>query len=94
MAPAFAVQDEAVALLLNLEGRRQQMALAEGATDLEFLTDGERLLRTNDLQFPDTPALATLKRDEFLDLTEVFLQLAADELRELCLRVFDSPAVD
>ena len=36
------------------------MGLTEGATNLKFFTDGERLLRTDNLQFPDTAALASL----------------------------------
>ena len=37
------------------------MGLTEGATNLKFFTDGKCLLRTDNLQFPDTPALATLQ---------------------------------
>ena len=70
------------------------MGLAEGATDLEFLADGERLLRAHDLQLPDAAALAPLQGDEVQDLTEVLLQLAADEFGELLLGVFHRPTVE
>ena len=45
VAPAFAAENEsgiAIAMLEGyIEGRAEEMGLAEGATDLEFLTDGE-----------------------------------------------------
>ena len=60
MPPALAVQAEALYRLLDIEGRAVEMALAEGTTDFEFLTDGEGLLRTHNLQLPDASALAAL----------------------------------
>ena len=77
-----------------IEGGAEEMGLAEGATDLEFLTDGEGALRAHNLEFPDAPALASLQRDEVLDVAEIDVELAADELGELLLRVFHRPTVE
>ena len=52
------------------------MTLAECTADLKFLTDGEGLLCTNNLQFPYASALASLHRDKVYNLTEVILELA------------------
>ena len=70
------------------------MALAEGATDFEFLADGEGLLRTYNLEFPDTAALTTLQRNEVDDFAKIILQLAIDELGELLAGVGDFPTVE
>ena len=40
VAPTLALQDEDVAIFLDIEGRRIQMTLAECTTDFELLTDG------------------------------------------------------
>ena len=87
MAPSAAVETETFLTppstlhtpRFYLEGGGEQMGLAEGTTDLEFLADGERLLGAHNLQFPDAPALATLQGDEFLDDAEVVFQFAVDE---------------
>ena len=94
MSPTLAMQDETVALTLYVESGGQQVSLAEGTADLEFLADGEGLFRADNLQFPDTSAFASLERDKILYLSKIFLQLAADKFRELCLGVFYSPAIE
>ena len=58
MAPSLTVQDKLVALFHHIEGRAVEVGFAEGATNLEFLTDGEGLLGTYDLQLPDAAALS------------------------------------
>jgi len=73
MSPAFAKQAETIALVLDVEGGGEEMALAEGATDLEFLADGEGLFRTHNLEFPDAAALAPFEGDEVGDEAEVVL---------------------
>ena len=60
MSPAFALEDETVALLLYVEGRTKKMRLAEGTTDFKFLADGECLLSTHNLEAPDATALASI----------------------------------
>ena len=94
MTPALAVKDKTVALFLDIEGRTEKMSLAESTTYLKLLADREGLLGTHNLQFPDTPALAPLYRDKVGDGAEVVLQLTIDELRELLLGIFDSPAIE
>ena len=70
------------------------MALAESATDFEFLADGEGLLRTYNLEFPDTATLATLQRNKVDNVAKVVLQLAIDELGELLAGVGHFPTVE
>ena len=94
MAPATADQDEVVLVLDDVEGGGEEMALAEGTADLELLADGERLLRANDLQTPDAAALATVEGDDILDLAEVDVQLAGDELGEGLTGVGHRPTVE
>ena len=60
MPPTLAVKDKATIVLLHIECGTEQMTLAEGATDLKFLANGECLFRTYNLQFPDTSAFTTL----------------------------------
>ena len=79
MTPALAVKDETIALALHLKGGREQVALAKSTTDLEFLADGEGFLRTYNLEFPDTSALASFEGNEVGDKAEIVLQLAIDE---------------
>ena len=55
------------------------MRLAEGTTDLKFFADGEGLLRTHNLEFPDAPAFASFDGNEVSDKAEVIFQLAIDE---------------
>ena len=71
--------------LLNLEGGGEEVGFAEGATDLEFLADGERLLGAHNLEAPDASALAPIQGDEIKDLAKVGIQLARDELGEFGL---------
>ena len=85
MTPATSVQAETARELLHIEGRGEQVGLAQGTANLEFLADGERLLRTHYLEFPDAAALASLQRDEVGDQAEVVFQFAVDEFGEFCL---------
>jgi hypothetical protein len=94
MTPTLAVKDKTVALFLDIEGRTEKMSLTESSTYLKLLADREGLLGTYNLKFPDTPALAPLQRDKVGDGAEVVLQLTVDELRELLLGIFDSPAIE
>ena len=80
--------------LFNVEGGAIQVALAEGATNLEFLADGECLLRTHNLQFPDASALASLQGDELGNGAEIVLYLLADEIGNLIRSVFYRPAIE
>ena len=64
VAPSFADETETFGGLLDVESRTIEMGLAQGAANLKFLTNGKGLLRTHNLQFPDTAALATLHGDE------------------------------
>ena len=70
------------------------MALAERTTNLQFLADGEGLLRTHNLQLPDAPALASLQGNEVGDDAEVVLQLGIDEVGNLLRSVLHGPAVE
>ena len=74
VAPALAMKAETISRLLHVEGGAVEVALTEGTADFEFLTDGEGLFCTHDLQFPDATALATLQRDEVSDTSEVVLE--------------------
>ena len=79
MSPAFAVQDETVALLLYVESRTVEMSLTEGSAYFELFADGECLLGADNLQFPDTAALASGYGNEIGNLAKILLQLASDE---------------
>ena len=57
------------------------MALAQGTADFQLLTDGEGLFGTNNLEFPDTVALATLNGDEVGNGTKVDLLPSNDRNR-------------
>ena len=60
MSPALSYQAEAIGSFLHIKSRAVEVALTECTTYLQFLTDGEGLLRTYYLQFPDASALASL----------------------------------
>ena len=94
MAPALSFENELVAILLNIESRTVEMALAQGATYLKFLTDGEGFLATYDLEFPDASALAALHGDEVENLAEINLEFAIDELGDFGLGITYFPTVE
>lgn len=94
MAPALSVKDKAVALLLDIKGRTQEMSLTESTTYLKLLAYRECLLGTYYLKFPDTAALASLHRDEVGDGAEIVLKLTVDKLRELLLGILNSPTIE
>ena len=79
VAPPFSMQAETCGSLFDVKGGAVEVTLAEGSTDFQFLADGERLLGTNNLQFPDTTALATLQGNEVGNSSEVVLELFIDE---------------
>ena len=80
--------------LVDDEGGAVQMALAQRTADFEFLADGERALRTDNLQFPYSAAASTLKRNEVENIAEVHAELFLYNRRELSLRVIDSPTIE
>ena len=70
------------------------MALAQGTADFQLLTDGEGLFGTNNLEFPDTVALATLNGDEVGNGTKVDLEFAVYQLRQFLLGVAYRPTIE
>ena len=76
------------------EGRAQKMRIAQGTADFQFLTDGEGLLGSDNLQFADAAARSSLHRLHVEDGTEVHLQLVGDELLQLLLGQGHFPAIE
>ena len=60
MTPALAFKTETSGGLLDIEGGAIEMGFAQGSANLEFLTDGEGLLGSYNLEFPDATTLASL----------------------------------
>ena len=52
------------------------MALAQGATDFQLLTDSKGFLGADNLQFPDAATLATFNRNQIGNGAKVNLELA------------------
>ena len=82
-------------LPLNGEGSTFQVAVAEGAADLQLLADGEGAFATHNLQLDNALSRSALYGDEVEDVAQVVhLQVGADVALCLGLRERHSPAVE
>ena len=70
------------------------MRIAQGTADFQFLTDGEGLLGSDNLQFADAAAHSSFHRLHIEDGTEVHLQLVGDKLLQLLLGQGYLPAIE
>ena len=70
------------------------MRIAERTSDFEFLTDGEGLLGTDNLEFADSSTLTTLHGLQVEDGTKVHLQFVSDKLLEFLLSERYLPAIE
>ena len=70
------------------------MALAQGTTDFQLLTDSKGFLGADNLQFPDAATLATFNRNQVGNGTKVDFELAVYQLRQFLLGVAYRPTIE
>ena len=67
------------------------MRMRQDATYLQFLSDYETLLCSDNLQTIDSSGFSTSKRNEIENFAQILLKIMCNELAQLFLRVLNHP---